>query len=106
VLRNDADDEELIESIFEGQRDAFEARPGAHIIEQTLLDAGQARDILQARATPAEIEHYNSWVVRIARAGVEAAKTGRSGTEGARVTEREAEFVRELASELGATAAT
>ena len=40
----------------------------------------------------------------IARAGVEAAKTGRFGTEGARVTEREAEFVRELARELGATA--
>jgi hypothetical protein len=52
------------------------------------------------------MEHYASWVIGIARAGVEAAKTGRSGTEGARVTEREAEFVRELARELGATSTT
>jgi hypothetical protein len=103
VLRKDADDESLLESILEEQRDAFEARPGAHIIEQTLRDAGQAHDILRKRATPAEIEHYSSWVVSIAQAGVEAAKTGRFGTEGARVTGREAEFVRELARELGAT---
>jgi hypothetical protein len=103
VLRKDAGDEGLLASIHEDQRDAFEARPGAHIIEQALRDAGRAHDILSKCATPVEIEHYTSWVVGIARAGVEAAKTGRFGTEGARITEREAEFVRELARELGAT---
>ena len=106
VLSQDADDEGLVASILEDQRDAFDARPGAHIIEQTLRDAGQAHDILRKRSTPAEIEHYSSWVIGIARAGVEAAKTGRFGTEGARVTGREADFVRELARELGATSTT
>src|SRR5262249_10132583 len=103
VLRHDADDEGLLESLLEDQRDAFEARPGTHIIERALTDAGHAHDILVKRATPAELEHYASWVIRIARAGVQEAKTGRFGTEGARVTEREAEYVRELARELGAT---
>ena len=106
VLRKNADDEGLVESIIEEQRDAFEARPGAHIIEQALRDAGRAHEILAKRATPAEGEHYSSWVIGIARAGVEAAKTGRFGTSGARITEREAEFVRELARELGATSTT
>src|SRR3954452_12086754 len=41
VLRKNADDEGLAESIIEEQRDAFEARPGAHIVEQALLDAGR-----------------------------------------------------------------
>lgn len=106
VLRKDADDAGLIQSVLEEQRDAFEARPGAHVIEQALRDAGRAHDILSKRATPAELEHFSSWVIGIARAGVEAAKTGRFGTEGARVTEREAEFVREMARELGATSTT
>jgi hypothetical protein len=106
VLRHDADDEGLLASILEDQRDAFEARPGAHVIERALTDAGRAHDVLARRATSAELEEYASWVIGIARAGVEAAKTGRFGTEGARVTEREAEYVRELARALGASSST
>jgi hypothetical protein len=106
VLRGHASEDDIIESLVEEQRDAFEARPGAHIIERALSDAGRVHDILAARATPAEAEHYASWVIGIARAGVEAAKTGRFGVSGARVTEREAEFEQELARALGASSTT
>ena len=76
---------------------------GAAVIEQALNTAGRVRPILSERATAEEAAAYAAWVLGIARAGIEAARTGLFGLGGERVTEREAAFVRDLAAALGAS---
>ena len=76
---------------------------GAAMAEQALETARQARPVLAERATAEEAAEYAAWVLGIARAATEAARTGFFGVGGARVTAREAAFVRDLAAALGAS---
>jgi hypothetical protein len=72
------------------------------IVEKTLVTASEVQKALAKRATPEEAFQYKGWVTAIAEAGVNAAKTGFLGLEGAQVTPREALFINELAAALGA----
>jgi hypothetical protein len=72
------------------------------VVEQTLRTAASVRQLLAKRSTPEEAEEYKAWVMRIAHAGVEAARTGFLGLEGAEVTPREQLFISELEAALGA----
>lgn len=72
------------------------------VVEQTLRTAADVQSVLAKRATPEEATEYKAWVTAIAEAGVNAAKTGFLGLEGAQVTPREALFISELAAALGA----
>jgi hypothetical protein len=72
------------------------------VVEKTLLTAPEVHRVLTSQAAPQETAEYTAWIMSIARAGVEAAKTGFLGLEGAQVTPREAMFIKELASALNA----
>jgi hypothetical protein len=71
------------------------------IVEQTLLTAPKVRQALAAEATPEEAAEYTAWVLGIARAGVDAARTGLFGLSGELETEREVRFLEDLAIALG-----
>lgn len=75
---------------------------GAAVIEQALETAGKVGPILGTRATTQEAVEYRAWVLGIARAAAEAARTGLFGIGGERITDREATFVRDLQTALGA----
>jgi hypothetical protein len=72
------------------------------VVEKALQTAPEVGRILDQRATPEEAAGYREWVMGIAQAGVEAAKTGFLGLSGARVTQRESLFLNELSTALGA----
>lgn len=72
------------------------------VVQKALQTAPEVRRILDERATSGEAAGYREWVMGIARAGVEAAKTGFLGMSGARVTQRESLFLNELSTALGA----
>lgn len=74
------------------------------VVEKTLLTAPQVHRVLASQATPREAAEYTAWIMGIARAGVEAAKTGFLGLEGAQVTPRESLFISELATALNKAA--
>jgi len=71
------------------------------VVEKTIATALKLREILAQRSTPEEAAQYAAWIMGIAHAGVEAAKTGFLGLRGAEVTPDEARFLRELAAALG-----
>jgi hypothetical protein len=73
------------------------------VVEKTLLTAPEVHRVLTSQATPQEAAEYTAWIMSIARAGVEAAKTGFLGLEGAQITPREAMFIKELAAALNAS---
>ena len=73
------------------------------VVEKTLRTAADVRRLLGKRSTPEESEEYKAWVMRIAHAGVAAARTGFLGLEGAEVTPREQLFIDELEAALGAS---
>lgn len=78
-------------------------RPGelpAAIVEQTLQTAAEARQALAERATADETAQYMAWIMGIARAGIEASKTGFLGIGGRSVTPKESQFLDELAAAL------
>lgn len=78
------------------------AEPLSHaVVEQALATAAGVRHVLVERTSAEEAAAYTAWVLGIARAGIEAARTGFFGLGGERVTEREAAFVRDLAAALG-----
>jgi hypothetical protein len=72
------------------------------VVEKTLFTAADVQKALAKQATPEEATQYKEWVTAIAEAGVNAAKTGFLGLEGAQVTPREALFLNELAAAMGA----
>jgi hypothetical protein len=72
------------------------------VVEKTLLTAAEVQKALGKRSTPEEATQYKAWVTAIAEAGVNAAKTGFLGLEGAQVTPREALFINELEAAMGA----
>jgi hypothetical protein len=81
-------------------------RPGADplgkaVVEEALETARQVRPILAARVSSQEAAEYAEWVLGIAQAAAEAARSGLFGVGGAQVTAREAGFVRDLATALG-----
>lgn len=102
--------QEIATEITQGGDDALSSRVawqpgdeplGPAMIEQAVETATRAREILTARATPAEAAAYTAWVLAIARAGCAAAGSGFLGLVGERVTPSEARFVQELATALG-----
>ncbi|MCC7023114.1 MAG: hypothetical protein IT338_09810 [Thermomicrobiales bacterium] len=72
------------------------------VVEKALQTAPEVDRILDDRAMPEEAAGYREWIMGIARAGVEAAKTGFLGLSGARVTQRESLFLNQLSTALGA----
>ena len=86
----------------------FGWQPGAEplgdaVVDQALATATRVRQVLAAGVPPEEAAEYAAWVLGIARAAIEAARTGLFGVGGERVTDREAAFVRDLAAALGAS---
>jgi hypothetical protein len=78
------------------------AEPLGHaVVDRALATAAGVHHVLAERASAEEAAEYTGWVLGIARAGIEAARTGFFGLGGERVTEREAAFVRDLAAALG-----
>ena len=76
---------------------------GNAIVAQALSTASRVRDVLASQATPEEAAEYTQWVLRIARAGCEAVRSGLFGLVGAQMTVAEEQYVRDLATALGAT---
>lgn len=71
------------------------------VVETVLETAGEVRQILAVQAKPEEAADYRSWIIGIARAGAEAAKTGFLGLSGSQITARESAFLSELQLALG-----
>ena len=76
---------------------------GNAIVAQALETASRVREVLASQATPEEAAEYTEWVLGIARAGCEAVRSGLFGLAGARRTVAEEQYVKELATALGAT---
>jgi len=80
------------------------AMPLGHaVVEQALTTASDARRVLAERVPAEEAAEYVAWVLGIARAATEAARSGLLGVVGEQVSDREAAFVRDLAAALGAS---
>jgi hypothetical protein len=76
---------------------------GNAIVAQALETARRVRDVLASQATPEEAAEYTQWVLRIAQAGCEAVRSGLFGLVGAQMTVAEEQYVKDLATALGAT---
>jgi hypothetical protein len=76
---------------------------GNAIVTQTLEAAPRVREVLASQASPEEAAAYTQWVLGIARAGCEAVRSGLFGVAGARMTAAEEQYVKDLATALGAT---
>jgi hypothetical protein len=80
------------------------AMPLGHaVVEQALATATEVRPVLAKRVPADEAAEYKAWVLGIARAATEAARTGFFGVVGEQVSDREAAFVRDLAAALEAS---
>jgi hypothetical protein len=73
---------------------------GEAVIAQALETARAARPVLAERVSTEEAAEYAAWVLGIARAATEAARTGLFGLGGEQVTAREAAFLRDLQAAL------
>jgi hypothetical protein len=76
---------------------------GNAIVAQTLETAPRVREVLSSQATPEEAAEYTAWVLAIARAGCGAVRSGLFGLVGAQMTAAEEQYVKDLATALGAT---
>jgi hypothetical protein len=76
---------------------------GNAIVAQALETASRVRAVLASQATPEEAAEYTQWVLRIAQAGCEAVRSGLFGLVGAQTTVAEEQYVKDLATALGAT---
>ncbi len=76
---------------------------GNAIVAQTLETAPRVRTVLASQATPEETAEYTDWVLAIARAGGGAMRSGLFGLLGAPMTVAEEQYVKDLATALGAT---
>jgi hypothetical protein len=76
---------------------------GNAIVAQTLETAPRVRTVLASQATPEEAAEYTEWVLAIARAGGGAMRSGLFGLLGAPMTVAEEQYVKDLATALGAT---
>jgi hypothetical protein len=76
---------------------------GNAIVAQTLETAPLVREVLASQATPAEAAEYSEWVLGIARAGCGAMRSGLFGLVGSQMTVAEEQYVKDLATALGAT---
>jgi hypothetical protein len=76
---------------------------GNAIVAQTLEAAPRVREVLASQATPEEAAEYTEWVLGIARAGCGAVRSGLFGLVGAQMTAAEEQYVKDLATALGAT---
>jgi hypothetical protein len=76
---------------------------GNAIVAQTLETAPRVRKVLARQATPEEAAEYTEWVLDIARAGGGAMRSGLFGLLGAQMTVAEEQYVKDLATALGAT---
>jgi hypothetical protein len=103
---------EVAHAVARGEEGAGVSRlgwkPGAEplgdaVVEQALATAAEARQVLAERVPAEEAAEYVAWVLGIARAATEAARTGLFGVGGEQVSDREAAFVRDLAAALGAS---
>jgi hypothetical protein len=75
---------------------------GNAIVAQTLETAPRVRAVLASQATPEEAAEYTEWVLDIARAGGGAMRSGLFGLVGAPMTVAEEQYVKDLATALGA----
>lgn len=100
VLHAETEDDEGADVARAGWRPGVEPL-GEAVIEEALETAARVRAVLAQRATEQEAAEYTAWVLGIARAATEAARTGLFGVGGDRVTDREATFVRDLQTALG-----
>jgi hypothetical protein len=75
---------------------------GNAIVAQTLETAPRVRAVLASQATPEEAAEYTDWVLDIARAGGGAMRSGLFGLLGAQMTVAEEQYVKDLATALGA----
>jgi hypothetical protein len=89
-------------SIMGWQPDSGEPLGNA-IVAQTLETAPRVRAVLASQATPEEAAEYTEWVLDIARAGGGAMRSGLFGLLGAPMTGAEEQYVKDLATALGAT---
>ena len=76
---------------------------GNAIVAQTLQTAPRVREVLASQATPKEATEYTEWVLDIARAGCRAMRSGLFGLAGAEMTVAQGQYVKDLATALGAT---
>ena len=76
---------------------------GNAIVAQTLETAPRVREVLASQATPEAAAEYTAWVLAIARAGCGAVRSGLFGLAGAQMTVAEEQYVKDLATALGAT---
>jgi hypothetical protein len=76
---------------------------GNAIVAQTLEAPPRVREVLASQATPEEAAEYTEWVLGIARAGCGAVRSGLFGLVGAQMTAAEEQYVKDLATALGAT---
>jgi hypothetical protein len=74
---------------------------GNAIVAHALETASRVRDVLASQATPDEAAEYTQWVLRIARAGCEAVRSGLFGLVGVEMTAAEEQYVKDLATALG-----
>jgi hypothetical protein len=75
---------------------------GTAIVAQTLETAPRVREVLASQATPEEAAEYTEWVLGIARAGCGAVRSGLFGLAGTQMTAAEEQYVKDLATALGA----
>ena len=100
VAKSETEDDEGAEISRAGWRPGAEPL-GEAVIEEALETAARVRPVLAERVAEQEAAEYAAWVLGIARAATEAARTGLFGLGGERVPDREATFVRELQTALG-----
>jgi hypothetical protein len=75
---------------------------GNAIVAQTLETAPRVREVLARQATPEEASEYTEWILDIARAGCGAMRSELFGLVGAQMTVAEEQYVKDLATALGA----
>ena len=71
------------------------------IVKNSLETARRAREVLARRSTAEEAAEYMEWVLGIARASSQAARTGLFGLSGEPMTAAEEQYLTDLSAALG-----